>query len=94
MKALCRQNDILISSPLETFHLENWIIDNHRILKVNRLLEILKSKYLILQLGKVRSGDKARELVGDTSDSGLNPWASKSHFSGLSLLFPLTAFSG
>ena len=94
MKVLCRQNDILISSQLEIFYLDNWIIDNHRIFKVNRILEILKSKYLILQLGKVRSGDKARELVGGISDSGLNLWASKFHFSGLSLLFPLTAFSG
>lgn len=71
MELLCRQNIILVS--LEIFYLYNWIVDNHRMLGVNRTLEILKTSYLNLQLGKLRSGDEAREAVCDRSDSGLIP---------------------
>lgn len=57
-------------------------------LKVNPTLETLKSNYFILQVRELRSWDKARELAGDRSDSGLT---GKPHFSSLSLSSSLTA---
>lgn len=58
--------------------------------KVNKTPEILKSIYLIIHLEKLRSGDKARKIVGDQSISGLisgllNPTSVVFLFNSLSL---------
>lgn len=59
--------------------------------KVKRTLKILKSAYLIIQVGNLKPGDKARGLVGDRSDSGLSSGLPNQC---LYLSFPLTAFIG